>query len=99
MMGPDGRGEDIVDAIRRLGKEHIFQVHFRNCDSNLPRFKEVFPDDGYVDMPQIVRTLKEVGFDGMLVPDHVPTSTESEGGPKAGEAYILGYLRALIQSS
>jgi mannonate dehydratase len=98
MAGPDGKGEDIVDAIRRLGKEHIFQVHFRNCDSHLPRFMEVYPDDGYVDMPQIVRTLKEVGFEGMLVPDHVPACPEGEGGPKAGEAYILGYIRALIQS-
>jgi hypothetical protein len=39
-----------------------------------------------------------VGFNGMVVPDHVPECEESEGGPKAGEAYIFGYLRALIRA-
>jgi mannonate dehydratase len=99
MAGEDGRGEDIPAAIRALGREHIFQVHFRNCDTNLPRFVEVFPDAGYTDMPAVMRTLRDVGFDGMVVPDHVPDCTGSEAGPKAAEAYILGYIRALMQAT
>jgi mannonate dehydratase len=99
MTGPDGKGEDVVAAIRELGaRGHIFQVHFRNVSSTLPDFHEVFPDDGYLNMYRIMKALGEVGFNGMVVPDHVPECEESEGGPKAGEAYIFGYLRALIRA-
>jgi mannonate dehydratase len=99
MLGPNGNGEDIVAAIREFGaRGHIHQVHFRNIDCNMPNFRETFPDDGYVDLPAIVRALGEVGFDGMLVPDHVPDTAALEGGAHVGEAFILGYIRGLIQS-
>lgn len=100
MTGPEGNGEDIVAAIREFGaRGHIFQVHFRNVSSPLPAFYETFPDDGYLNMYRIMKTLGEIGFNGMVVPDHVPVCEESEGGPKAGEAYIFGYIRALIQAT
>ena len=39
--------------------------------------------------------LIESGFDGMIVPDHVPG--EGDNAMLINEAYTLGYLRALIQ--
>lgn len=51
MTGPDGRGEDIIGAIRHFGKAgNICTVHFRNVNSTLPCFHETFVDNGYVDM-------------------------------------------------
>ena len=98
MVGPDGARESIADAIREFGSQgHIFQVHFRNVSSALPSFHETFPDDGYLDMYRIMKALGEVGFDGMVVPDHVPETDGAEGGPRAGEAFIFGYIRALMQ--
>jgi mannonate dehydratase len=42
---------------------------------------------------------KEVGFDGPLRPDHVPTvdgdSNEGPGYSAYGRLYALGYIRAL----
>ena len=35
-------------------------------------FQETFIDDGDVDMLKAMRVYKEVGFDGMMMPDHVP---------------------------
>lgn len=99
MMGPDGKGEDIVAAIHEFGSRgHIYQVHFRNVSSTLPDFYETFPDDGYLSMYAIMKALGQVKFGGMVVPDHVPVCESGEGGPKAGEAYILGYIRALMQA-
>jgi mannonate dehydratase len=99
MVGPTGEGEDIVAAIREFGSQgHIHQVHFRNIDSHLPNFKETFPDEGYVDMPSIVKALAEVGYSGMLVPDHVPDTSASEGGRNTAEAFVFGYIRGLLQS-
>lgn len=100
MTGPDGRGEDVVAAVREFGRRGlIHQVHFRNVDSPLPNFRETFPDNGWLDMPAITRALQEVGFEGMLVPDHVPDSAKLEGGPNVAEAFIFGYIRGLIQSA
>jgi mannonate dehydratase len=99
MFGPDGKGENVADVIREFGgRGHIFQVHFRNISSNMPNFSEIFPDNGYLNMYRIMKTLGEVNFNGMVVPDHVPHCDGSEGGPKSGEAYIFGYIRALIQA-
>ena len=36
----------------------------------------------------------EVGFDGVLSADHVPSTT---GPGRAGEAYTVGYIQALIE--
>ena len=93
MPGPDGKGEDIAAAIREFGASgDIHQVHFRNTSAPLPRFHETFPDNGYVDLVEIMRALADVDFDGIVVPDHVP------GAGPAEEAYTFGYIRALIQA-
>jgi len=36
------------------------------------RLRETFPDDGDVNMFRALRVYKEVGYDGMLRPDHAP---------------------------
>ena len=99
MFGPDKEGEDVVEAVREFGsKGHIYQVHFRNISSPMPDFHETFPDNGYLNMYEIMKALGEVGFDGMVVPDHVPICEGSEAGPRTGEAFIFGYIRALMQA-
>jgi mannonate dehydratase len=99
MVGPEGRGEDVVGAIRDFGSRgQIYQVHFRNVSSTLPVFHETFPDNGYLDLHEVMKALADTGFDGMVVPDHVPVCEGSEASPKAAENYIFGYIRALIEA-
>ena len=40
---------------------------------------------------------KEVGYDDMLMPDHVPVHPDDRGGVQAF-AFAYGYIRALIQA-
>jgi mannonate dehydratase len=95
MSGPSGSGEDIAAALREFGSAgQVHQVHMRNITTPLPDFAETFPDGGYLDLHAIMDALIESGFDGMIVPDHVPGDDESI---LVNEAYTLGYLRALIQ--
>ena len=99
MRGPDGKGEDIPGAIREFGgRGHIFQVHYRNISAPVPVFHETFPDNGYLNMFKIMRALGEVNFNGMVVPDHVPGCGGNEIANRVGEAYIFGYIRAMIQA-
>jgi mannonate dehydratase len=84
-------------VIRYFGnKGKIFNVHFRNIRGGYLNFQETFPDDGDVDMPRALRVYKEVGYDGMIMPDHVPHMDGDPGGAQAF-AFAFGYIQALIQ--
>ena len=89
--------EQIAEVIRWFGSRgKIFNVHFRNIRGGLMNFQETLPDDGDVDMPQALRVYREVGYEGMIMPDHVPTI---EGDPDHAKAfsYCFGYIQALLQ--
>jgi mannonate dehydratase len=90
-------GKEIYDVIRYFGSRgKIFNVHFRNIRGGYLNFQETFPDDGDVDMLRALRVYKEVGYDGMIMPDHVPHIDGDAGGAQAF-AYAYGYMQALIQ--
>lgn len=92
--GKQGFGKDPVEAVRAFGaKGKIFKVHFRNVSSTLPKFQETFVDDGYLDMYAVMKALRDVNFDGIIIPDHVPGG--AVGYPAANNAYTLGYMKAL----
>src|SRR5688572_25736625 len=89
-------GEQIFDVIRYFGRRRkIFNVHFRNIAGGFLDFRETFIDDGDVDMLKAMRVYKEVGYDGMMMPDHVP-SIEGDTGNVQGFAFAIGYIKALI---
>ena len=89
-------GEQIFDVIRYFGaRGKIFNVHFRNIAGGFLNFRETFIDDGDVDMLKAMRVYKEVGYDGMMMPDHVPT-IEGDTSNLQGFAFALGYIKALI---
>lgn len=89
--------KEIHDVIRYFGsRKKIFNVHFRNIRGHFLKFQETFPDDGDVNLLQAIRTYQEVGYDGMLMPDHVPRIDTDEGGKQAF-AFAFGYIQAAIQ--
>ncbi len=90
-------GEQIYDVIREFGRRgKIFNVHFRNIRGGFLKFEETFPDEGDVDMPQALRAYREVGYAGMIMPDHVPQILGDPQGQKAF-AFCFGYIQALLQ--
>ena len=88
---------EIFDVIRYFGeRKKIFNVHFRNIKGGLNNFVEVFPDEGDINMIDALRVYKEVGYEYMIMPDHVPKLS----GPAArdvGFAYSYGYIHAAMQ--
>lgn len=95
--GGDRTGKNVLDTIRHFaGQKKLFKIHFRNVSAPLPEgFVETFPDDGYVDMSRVMRTLQESGYTGAVISDHMPRMV---GGWRSAEAFALGYMRGLIQS-
>jgi mannonate dehydratase len=91
--------EELPDVIRYFGtRKKIHNVHFRNIEGGFLNFRETFIDNGSLDMLKMARVFKEVGYDGMLEPDHMPrVEIEGEGGSAvAGHLYALAYIKALI---
>ena len=75
------------------GRGKIFEVHFRNVTSPLPHFVETFVDNGYTDMWKIMKALREVDFDGVVIGDHFP---QMVGSGRTSVAYTVGYMKALL---
>jgi len=94
-------GTQIFDVIRHFGRQNkIFNVHFRNIRGHRDDFMEVFPDEGDVDFVKALKVYREIGYSGLLMPDHVPTSKGGAPDAESQEnfAFAFGYIRGLIQA-
>lgn len=91
---------DLPAAIRHFGRQNkIFFVHFRDVRGTPEKFVETWHDEGQTDLLACMQAYREIGFDGPLRPDHVPTvdgdSNEHPGYSAYGRLYALGYIRGL----
>lgn len=99
-------GADIPTTVKELAK-YIHFVHFRNVrdlSGNKPstKFEETFHDEGDIDMYAAMKAYYDIGFEGPIRPDHVPTmdgdSNERAGYSNVGALYAFGYMRGLMQA-
>jgi mannonate dehydratase len=89
------RNGDIYDVVDQYSRQNrIGYIHFRNVTGKVPNYREVFLDEGDIDMARIMRILKTNAFDGVLIPDHTP-EVHCNAPWHAGMAYAIGYMRAL----
>ena len=95
-------GEEIPDAIRRLGP-HTKYVHLRDVRGTAESFVETFHDNGPTDLAESIRLLKEVNFTGPIRPDHVPVlegeGNENPGYTMLGRLFAFGYIRGLLHGA
>ena len=92
------KGADAVEMIRYFGsRNRIGTVHFRNVKVEIPRFKyvETFHDDGECDMFACVQAFHDVGYDGMLDPDHTPGILGDTPDTRIGWAFAIGQMVAI----
>ncbi|HEX3755920.1 MAG TPA: mannonate dehydratase [Rhizomicrobium sp.] len=89
----------IFDVIRWFGeRKKIFNVHFRNIRGRRSDFwAEIFPDEGDIDFAKAIRVYRDIGYDGMIMPDHVPLGSKMVMSENF--AFCYGYIRGLLQSA
>ena len=89
---------DIYDVTRQyVSQQRVPYIHLRNVVGKVPYYKEVFIDEGQIDVSRIIAILRECNFEGVIVPDHSPQVS----GPApwhAGMAFAMGYLTALLKN-
>ena len=95
-------GVDVPETIRHFG-DRIHFAHFRDVEGDADRFVETWHDDGPTDMLAAMRAYEEIGFDGPMRPDHVPTmageDNSNPGYHTKGRLFAIGYMRGLLERS
>lgn len=94
---------DLPNVIRKFGNQgKISFVHFRDVKGTPEKFEETWHDAGKTNMLECMKAYKDIGFEGVLRPDHVPTvegdSNENAGYSQFGRLYAIGYIRGLQQA-
>jgi mannonate dehydratase len=92
--------DDLPGVIRHFGEQgRLFFVHMRDVQGTPEDFVETFHDEGKTDMAACMRAYHDIGFDGLLRPDHVPTmegdDNRNAGYSSVGRLFALGYIRGL----
>ncbi len=95
--------DDLPGVIRHFGEQgKIFFVHFRDVRGTPEKFVETFHDEGKTDMLACMQAYRDIGFEGVLRPDHVPTmegdSNEQAGYSAIGRLFAVGYIKGLRQA-
>ena len=90
-------GEGVLDAIQYFGERgKIFYVHFRDVQGPAECFTECLLDEGNCDPVETIRALRQVDFNGFLIPDHVPRMVGDTDWCHRARAWTVGYIKALI---
>jgi mannonate dehydratase len=93
-------GVDIPETIRHFG-DRIHFVHFRDVDGPAEDFVETWHDEGPTDMKAAIEAYEDVGFDGPIRPDHVPTMAGEDnsipGYHITGKLFAAGYMKGLLE--
>jgi len=95
--------DDLPSVIRDFGRQDkIFFVHFRDVRGTPAKFEETFHDDGKTDMLACLRAYRDIGFEGVCRPDHVPTMEgDTNDHPmysSVGRLFAIGYFKGLREA-
>jgi mannonate dehydratase len=95
--------DDLPSVIRKFGQQgKIFFVHFRDVSGTPEKFEETWHDAGKTNMLECLKAYRDIDFNGVLRPDHVPTvegdSNDNAGYSAFGRLYAIGYIRGLREA-
>lgn len=85
---------EILDHFSARGK--IFYAHVRNVSGSGNQFIECFIDDGDIDIPKALGILRNNGFDGFIIDDHVPQIVGDTPWGHRARAHAMGYLQGMV---
>ena len=91
-----------VPAMINHFQDRIHYAHFRDVDGSATHFIETWHDEGPSDMYEILQAFVDIGFDGPMRPDHVPTmqgeTNDRPGYEMKGRLFAVGYMRGLLEA-
>ena len=92
------QGGDVYEAIDRYSRQgNIAYVHLRNVKGKVPKYHEVFIDEGDIDIVRSLRIYQKNGFDGVIIADHTP-HLNCAASWHAGMAMAMGYIKGIMHA-
>jgi mannonate dehydratase len=90
--------EECLSGLRYFAEQgKIFYVHFRDVLGSVPKFREAFIGEGNLNMFEVMKILKEAGFNGYLMDDHVPVMVGDSGYISRSRAFANGQMVAYLE--
>lgn len=96
MPGGSSTVVEMIEYFAPLGK--LAYVHFRDVQGTVPKFQECFLGEGNYNPVQIMRLLRDNGFNGFILDDHVPYIVNDTPWGHRSRAHAIGYLQGLLDS-
>jgi mannonate dehydratase len=95
--------DDLPGVIRHFGRQgKVFFVHFRDVRGTPDKFVETFHDEGKTDMLACMQAYRDIGYEGVSRPDHVPTmegdSNDNPSYSSIGRLFAIGYIKGLREA-
>lgn len=95
--------DSLPGVIRHFGRQQrIAFVHFRDVRGTPRCFRETFHDEGKTDMVACMEAYRDIGFDGVCRPDHVPTMAGDVNDrpmySSIGRLFAIGYLKGIREA-
>lgn len=93
--------DDLPAAIRHFGEQgKIHFVHFRDVRGGPEKFQEAFHDDGQTDLVECLRAYRDIGFEGVLRPDHYPRMGDEtfDDEQRLARLFAVGYVKGLREA-
>ncbi len=93
-------GAGVLEAIEWFGaRGRLFYIHLRDVQGGADDFQECFIDEGNSNVTAVIRKLREFGFNGFILDDHVPRLVNDSQYGHRGRAYALGYIKGLLAAT
>ena len=77
-------------------------MHLRDVRGTPTKFVETFHDEGQTDMLACMKAYRDIGYDRVCRPDHVPTmegdSNDNPSYSSIGRLFAIGYLKGLHEA-
>lgn len=88
----------VLEAIRYWGeRKKIALVHFRDVQGCGEKFQECFLGEGNYNPAKVLLALKQVGYDGCIMDDHVPYTVNATRWGHLGRAHETGYIQGMLK--
>lgn len=87
-------GANVVDSIRAAA-DRLFDLHFKDVTEAAPSGKDTEIGRGVIDIPTILKTLKEVNYHGVVAFEYESQPDD----PLPGLAESVGYVRGMLAAS
>lgn len=84
-------GMNPIEAIKKYG-HRMYDMHLKDVDGTVAKSESIQIGRGVIDMPKLMKTLKDVNYQGVMSIEYEKDADNAEGGLAESVGYVRGIL-------